>query len=179
VAARGLDIKDVPCVFNYDIPFNAEDYIHRIGRTGRAGASGIAVSFVGGNNDMRLMGDIEKLTKQKIELLPIEFPEYQPDIRKQGHFNSGDRVWSDEERRGHRAAREDRTGYAPRSFAKPAPQKPIDPFFTTPYVEQVASPDVLGSAGHSASQVSANVASARAGSSPNIKSKKKVAALFS
>jgi ATP-dependent RNA helicase RhlE len=179
VAARGLDIKDVPCVFNYDIPFNAEDYIHRIGRTGRAGASGIAVSFVGGNNDMRLMGDIEKLTKQKIELLPIEFPEYQPDIRKQGHFNSGDRVWSDEERRGHRAAREDRTGYAPRSFAKPAPQKPIDPFFTTPYVEQVASPDGLGSAGHSASQVSANVASARAGSSPNIKSKKKVAALFS
>jgi superfamily II DNA/RNA helicase len=179
VAARGLDIKDVPCVFNYDIPFNAEDYIHRIGRTGRAGASGIAVSFVGGNNDMRLMGDIEKLTKQKIELLPIEFPEYQPDIRKQGHFNSGDRVWSDEERRGHRAAREDRTGYAPRSFAKPAPPKPIDPFFTTPYVEQVASPDGLGSAGHSASQVSANVASARAGSSPNIKSKKKVAALFS
>ena len=46
VAARGLDIKDVPAVFNYDIPFNAEDYVHRIGRTGRAGASGLAISFV-------------------------------------------------------------------------------------------------------------------------------------
>jgi ATP-dependent RNA helicase RhlE len=46
VAARGLDIKDVPAVFNFDIPFNAEDYVHRIGRTGRAGASGLAVTFV-------------------------------------------------------------------------------------------------------------------------------------
>jgi ATP-dependent RNA helicase RhlE len=44
VAARGLDIKDVPAVFNFDIPFNAEDYVHRIGRTGRAGASGRATS---------------------------------------------------------------------------------------------------------------------------------------
>ena len=40
VAARGLDIKDVPAVFNFDVPFNAEDYVHRIGRTGRAGAVG-------------------------------------------------------------------------------------------------------------------------------------------
>jgi ATP-dependent RNA helicase RhlE len=47
VAARGLDIKDVPAVFNFDMPFNAEDYVHRIGRTGRAGAAGLAVSFVG------------------------------------------------------------------------------------------------------------------------------------
>jgi ATP-dependent RNA helicase RhlE len=39
VAARGLDIKDLPAVFNFDVPFNAEDYVHRIGRTGRAGAS--------------------------------------------------------------------------------------------------------------------------------------------
>jgi superfamily II DNA helicase RecQ len=46
VAARGLDIKDVPAVFNFDVPFNAEDYVHRIGRTGRAGASGLAVTLV-------------------------------------------------------------------------------------------------------------------------------------
>jgi ATP-dependent RNA helicase RhlE len=45
VAARGLDIKDVPAVFNFDVPFNAEDYVHRIGRTGRAGASGLAVTW--------------------------------------------------------------------------------------------------------------------------------------
>ncbi|NBY07979.1 MAG: DEAD/DEAH box helicase, partial [Betaproteobacteria bacterium] len=55
VAARGLDIKDVPAVFNFDIPFNAEDYVHRIGRTGRAGASGLAISFVSGSNDQRLV----------------------------------------------------------------------------------------------------------------------------
>lgn len=46
VAARGLDIKDVPAVFNYDIPFNAEDYVHRIGRTGRAEASGDAFTIM-------------------------------------------------------------------------------------------------------------------------------------
>src|SRR6185295_9698887 len=57
VAARGLDIKDVPAVFNYDVPFNPEDYIHRIGRTGRAGASGLAVTLVS-SGDARLMADL-------------------------------------------------------------------------------------------------------------------------
>ena len=71
VAARGLDIKDVPAVFNFDVPFNAEDYVHRIGRTGRAGASGLAVSFVA-SSDVRLVADIEKLIKTKIELEPLE-----------------------------------------------------------------------------------------------------------
>ena len=46
MAARGLDITDLPGVFNFDVPFHAEDYVHRIGRTGRAGESGLAVSFV-------------------------------------------------------------------------------------------------------------------------------------
>jgi superfamily II DNA or RNA helicase len=46
VAARGLDITDLPAVFNFDVPFHAEDYVHRIGRTGRAGASGLAVTLV-------------------------------------------------------------------------------------------------------------------------------------
>ena len=64
VAARGLDIKDVPAVFNFDIPFNAEDYVHRIGRTGRAGASGLAVSFVS-PRDARLMGGPGKTVGQK------------------------------------------------------------------------------------------------------------------
>src|SRR6201991_1564332 len=72
VAARGLDIKDVPAVFNFDVPFNPEDYVHRIGRTGRAGASGLAVTFVSGS-DQRLVGEIEKLIKTKIELEAIEF----------------------------------------------------------------------------------------------------------
>ncbi len=65
VAARGLDISDLPCVINYDLPYNAEDYVHRIGRTGRAGASGDAIS-VYSDKDERLLTDIEKLIKQTI-----------------------------------------------------------------------------------------------------------------
>ncbi len=71
VAARGLDIADLPAVFNFDVPFNAEDYVHRIGRTGRAGASGLAVTLVT-RDDTRLVGDIEKLIKKKIEVEAIE-----------------------------------------------------------------------------------------------------------
>ena len=88
VAARGLDIKDVPAVFNFDVPFNAEDYVHRIGRTGRAGQSGLAVTFVSGS-DTRLVGDIEKLLKRKIELEPMEFDEDRP----RGRINDGRRTW--------------------------------------------------------------------------------------
>ena len=62
VAARGLDIADLPAVFNFDVPFHAEDYVHRIGRTGRAGASGLAVTLVA-RDDLRLVGEIEKLLK--------------------------------------------------------------------------------------------------------------------
>ncbi len=65
VAARGLDISDLPCVINFDLPYNAEDYVHRIGRTGRAGASGDAIS-VYSDKDERLLADIEKLIKQTI-----------------------------------------------------------------------------------------------------------------
>lgn len=66
VAARGLDIVDLPCVINYDLPFNAEDYVHRIGRTARAGASGDAISLYS-DKDERLLVDIEKLIKRKFE----------------------------------------------------------------------------------------------------------------
>lgn len=50
VAARGLDIPDVSLVVNYDTPQNIEDYVHRIGRTGRAGNTGVAVSFINESN---------------------------------------------------------------------------------------------------------------------------------
>ncbi|MFT5644889.1 MAG: ATP-dependent RNA helicase RhlE [Janthinobacterium sp.] len=65
VAARGLDISDLPCVINFDLPYSAEDYVHRIGRTGRAGASGDAISIFS-DKDERLLVDIEKLIKQSI-----------------------------------------------------------------------------------------------------------------
>src|SRR5262249_31698186 len=77
VAARGLDIADLPAVFNYDVPFNAEDYVHRIGRTGRAGASGLSVTLVT-RDDTRLVGDIERLIKKKIEIEPFEFDDERP-----------------------------------------------------------------------------------------------------
>jgi superfamily II DNA/RNA helicase len=65
VAARGLDIPDVSHVFNFDVPHHADDYVHRIGRTGRAGKSGIAISIVA-PMDGKSVDAIEKLTGQTI-----------------------------------------------------------------------------------------------------------------
>jgi superfamily II DNA/RNA helicase len=66
VAARGLDIPDVSHVINYDAPHHSEDYVHRIGRTGRAGKLGVAVTIVS-RADTRSIDEIEKLIGQKIE----------------------------------------------------------------------------------------------------------------
>ena len=65
VAARGIDVDDVEAVFNYDLPQDEEYYVHRIGRTGRAGRNGISFTFVFGK-DMRKMRDIERYTKSKL-----------------------------------------------------------------------------------------------------------------
>ncbi|MBS1155903.1 MAG: helicase [Proteobacteria bacterium] len=70
VAARGLDINDLPYVVNYDLPHNAEDYVHRIGRTGRAGASGVAISFVTPEDD-KYFEAIKKLIKKDLQLVPV------------------------------------------------------------------------------------------------------------
>lgn len=64
VAARGLDIDQLPLVVNYELPPNAEDYVHRIGRTGRAGASGEAISLIA-EDEERLLQDIEKMLKRE------------------------------------------------------------------------------------------------------------------
>ena len=66
VAARGIDVKGVEAVFNYDLPQDDESYVHRIGRTGRAGLSGTSLSFVTGKGKSRL-AEIERYTKSKIE----------------------------------------------------------------------------------------------------------------
>lgn len=66
VAARGIDIADLPCVINFDLPHSPEDYVHRIGRTGRAGATGVAYSLAA-PGDERYLTDIEKLTKKRLE----------------------------------------------------------------------------------------------------------------
>ena len=65
VAARGLDIDDLPLVINYELPYVPEDYIHRIGRTGRAGAEGEAISFCSPDEE-RLLTEIERMLKRSI-----------------------------------------------------------------------------------------------------------------
>ena len=174
VAARGLDIKDVPAVFNFDVPFNAEDYVHRIGRTGRAGASGLAVSFVA-SSDQRLVADIEKLIKTKIELEPLVFEE---DQAPTGRMNDGRRMYREgddasnrdsapRERREPREFRERREAPPHRQTAAPR-----DPFFDQPY-ESISASDA-----QPAWEAAAKANPARGGVSANIKPKKKVAALF-
>jgi ATP-dependent RNA helicase RhlE len=78
VAARGLDIDELPVVVNVDLPIVAEDYIHRTGRTGRAGASGDAVSLVCAD-EVQQLAAIEGLTRQALER--IEEPGFSPDHR--------------------------------------------------------------------------------------------------
>ncbi|HEY6894048.1 MAG TPA: helicase-related protein, partial [Rhodanobacteraceae bacterium] len=70
IAARGLDIDELPMVINYELPMVAEDYVHRIGRTGRAGAEGLAISLVSREEETRLR-DIRRMLKQDIAIEPI------------------------------------------------------------------------------------------------------------
>jgi ATP-dependent RNA helicase DeaD len=66
VAARGIDVDNVEAVFNFDLPLDEEYYVHRIGRTGRAGKSGVAVNFVTGRRDTMKIKDLERYTKASI-----------------------------------------------------------------------------------------------------------------
>ncbi|MCL2350601.1 MAG: DEAD/DEAH box helicase [Defluviitaleaceae bacterium] len=71
VAARGLDIDHVEYVINYDLPQDMEFYVHRIGRTGRAGREGTSLTLITGNKEFAQVRDLEKFTKQKLQLAPI------------------------------------------------------------------------------------------------------------
>ena len=175
VAARGLDIKDVPAVFNFDVPCTAEDYVHRIGRTGRAGAAGLAVSFAA-SSDQRLVADIEKLINTKIELEAMEFEEDLPKIKEQGRINDGRRMYREsgaEEPRDvpeaprERQERRERRDYAP----QPRQAAPRDPFFDKPYESS------LPAEAQPAWEAAVKSGAGRS-LSANIKPKKKVAALF-
>jgi len=75
VAARGIDIQTISHVINFDLPRSTEDYVHRIGRTGRAGATGIAMSFAS-SKDMSIVRQIEKFTGQKLNMQQI--PGFEP-----------------------------------------------------------------------------------------------------
>jgi len=131
VAARGIDIAALPAVFNFDIPFNAEDYVHRIGRTGRAGASGLAVSLVSGS-DARLMGDIEKLIKKKIDVETFALEgaaERRPSFRRERDDERAPAGPSSRE--GREAPRAEFRESRPVRTA--TPRRPSDPFFDKPY----------------------------------------------
>ncbi len=130
VAARGLDIDSLPMVINYEIPHAAEDYVHRIGRTGRAGASGTAISLVSPEEEKYLL-DIEKLIKTEIKreraAVPARAAKPQHPPRDEAHPHH----------------------YAPRPAA---PRKPAqDAWFDKPYepsvsvAAPVAKPETLPS----------------------------------
>jgi len=80
VAARGLDVERISHVVNYDIPYDTESYVHRIGRTGRAGRQGDAILFVA-PREKRMLGAIEKATRQKIEMMELPSTELINDKR--------------------------------------------------------------------------------------------------
>jgi ATP-dependent RNA helicase RhlE len=96
VAARGLDIKELPVVLNYELPNVPEDYVHRIGRTARAGHEGEAVSLVS-QDEAPLLRDIERLLRRSLPVAPLpEFeipatPEPSPPARDGGHRHEGGR----------------------------------------------------------------------------------------
>ena len=68
--ARGIDVQQVSLVINYDLPTNRENYIHRIGRSGRFGRKGVSINFLT-RDDVRLLRDIEQLYNTQIEEMPM------------------------------------------------------------------------------------------------------------
>ena len=164
VAARGLDVAGVPCVINYDLPHSAEDYVHRIGRTGRAGASGEAISLFSPAEEKYLL-DIEKLTKKAVTRAVLEIPGellVRAPSREEGRSARSSRGGSERhDRSGDRGG--DR-GTRPSRYS--APVKPIDEFFLKPYEP---SPSAVAAASQ---------APASAGKKPAIQPKRAVGLLL-
>jgi superfamily II DNA/RNA helicase len=134
--------------------------VHRIGRTGRAGASGLAMTLVS-REDVRLVSDIEKLIKKKIEIEPLELDDEAP---RRDHYRDRARREGDEER-------PERPAPPARVPAYVAPKASRDPFFDQPYEASSAEAEPAWE------KKTASTTAPR-GLSPNIKTKKKVAALF-
>ncbi len=111
VAARGLDIPDVSHVINYDAPHHSEDYVHRIGRTGRAGKTGHALTIVT-RSDAKAIAEIEKLIARKIE--------WQPGAEMPADDGEGDERHPRERggRRGERSGQAERSGHAERAHVE-------------------------------------------------------------
>jgi superfamily II DNA/RNA helicase len=142
VAARGLDIAELPCVINYDLPYNAEDYVHRIGRTGRAGASGDAISLFT-EKDMRLLVDIEKMIKHKF--VPAQLAGFVPQA-SHGSDRGDRRRRDDSEPRSRSSSsspsssRSDYQSSGRSAYASAPRREKVDPWFLKPYEPSVPAP---------------------------------------
>ena len=125
VAARGLDIDDLPLVINYELPHVPEDYIHRIGRTGRAGASGEAISLVD-PVEMKYLTEIEKLLRKPIPISSVEGMNLTASRERGERAPSRGRADAGEARRGRgeRAPHGEKTSRAPRSERAPSAPRP-------------------------------------------------------
>lgn len=129
VAARGLDIDQLPMVINYEIPSAPEDYVHRIGRTGRAGASGVAISLVC-EDEEKYLAEIEKLIKRTIdkEKANVKASVHKTSARKASHRTTHEPAMLDEDNtiESNRAKHSTKPRHPPR---KPS----ADPWFDKPY----------------------------------------------
>jgi ATP-dependent RNA helicase RhlE len=145
IAARGLDIEELPFVVNYELPYTPEDYVHRIGRTGRAGLPGEAISFMA-SDEAKLLGEIEKLLKRAIPRIDLP-TEFEGSDRPQRHARDNDREerghsarrseHEAKEKRGTPARRHERDTERRTTPPKPHPHKPpaaSDFDFSKPYV---------------------------------------------
>ncbi len=133
VAARGLDIDQLPLVVNYELPMHAEDYIHRIGRTGRAGASGEAVSLVD-EKEERKLADIEKLLNRK-------FPREQAVVAAATAQGAYHKPYKPSPPRNHKPAKADdwfSKPYEPSTGTKPVEESPAAPAPNRPQKQQAA-----------------------------------------
>merc|ERR1719471_603115 len=90
VASRGIHVNDITCVVNYDFPGNIEDYIHRIGRTGRAGKTGIAISFFDASVDGRKAGKLIRILENAKQEIPQKLRDISRNNAQQG---GGRRRW--------------------------------------------------------------------------------------
>ncbi len=123
VAARGLDVKGVSHVFNFDTPWHPDDYVHRIGRTGRAGAKGRAFTFVA-PEDAEAIDNVEKLTGGKIPVYERggQTPAAAPEAVREERAPREDRA--PRESRPPREARSSREERAPRESRPPREERP-------------------------------------------------------
>jgi superfamily II DNA/RNA helicase len=147
VAARGLDIAELPAVINFDLPFSAEDYVHRIGRTGRAGASGDALSLCS-PNERKQLADIEKLIKRPLDVqrLTVDTPvrphhEERAPRRERVEGRADGRTDGRAEGRDERGGRRRVGASGSGAFDRPHHHRaqPVDDFFLKPYEPSAAS----------------------------------------